>query len=500
MKSHFKSFALGLSLAFVLGSTVKSDAFALLGPVQPWMQASNGVIVAGDIGGPMCLSNEYRWNVPAVTYGFDKSFLDFFGTNGVAAVESAIQILNDLPPASHITLMNYPFKTQQVNYAAQGANLNDLKSETLSLLLEQMGLTKPTRYVFVLKQWDPILATTPSMDQWPEGTIPNYIVQRNFDPQTLGATNYVNHASYTGLISVQGDQQNILISAQNPLNDNPSVADFNLSIGGFYSGLTYDDVGGLAYLLSTNNINYENLLPGIYGVGTNSGSIVNGAWRPGVDKITFSPQPTDSEGTFLALTNTFTDHYLTNGVWQQQQVARVISQPDFVFSANDVGSSASDVIFFTRTGTTNWSDNAVANGNTNGAGPGVIQPHVQIVFNKLGRQFVSLADVSDEQVNEQSQFWGSFDDSTNVPVTYPITQTGVNPTTIIRMWLSFAGKTPRDFTWTATGAAGSQFSLQTSTDLASWVNLFTITNDGSVCTYLNENPTSTTRFYRLAPQ
>jgi hypothetical protein len=57
-------------------------AFSLLGPVQPWMQASNGVISPWDIGGPMQITNEYRWNVPVVTYGFDKSFLAFFGTNG----------------------------------------------------------------------------------------------------------------------------------------------------------------------------------------------------------------------------------------------------------------------------------------------------------------------------------------------------------------------------------------------------------------------------------
>ncbi len=50
----------------------------------------------------MCISNGYRWNVPVVTYGFDQSFLDYFGSNGVAAVQGAIAVLNDLPPASTI--------------------------------------------------------------------------------------------------------------------------------------------------------------------------------------------------------------------------------------------------------------------------------------------------------------------------------------------------------------------------------------------------------------
>ncbi|HTV76552.1 MAG TPA: hypothetical protein VMD57_06080, partial [Candidatus Baltobacteraceae bacterium] len=68
-----------MSAAFLIVSAVESDAFALLGPVQPWMQSTNGVIQPGDIGGPMCISNEYRWNVPVLTYGFDQSFLNFFG-------------------------------------------------------------------------------------------------------------------------------------------------------------------------------------------------------------------------------------------------------------------------------------------------------------------------------------------------------------------------------------------------------------------------------------
>ena len=135
MKFNLHKFVICFGVVFLIASTDESDAFALLGPVQPWMQTTNGVIQPGDIGGPMCISNEYRWNVPVVTYGFDQSFLDYFGTNGVAAVESAIQILNDLPPASQIVLTNYPFNSQSENFAAAAQSLYDLKSETLSLLL-----------------------------------------------------------------------------------------------------------------------------------------------------------------------------------------------------------------------------------------------------------------------------------------------------------------------------------------------------------------------------
>ena len=68
----------------------QATAFSLLGPPAPWMLSSNNVIEPGDIGGPMDIGSGYRWNVPVVTYGFDRSFLDYFGSNGVAAVRTAL--------------------------------------------------------------------------------------------------------------------------------------------------------------------------------------------------------------------------------------------------------------------------------------------------------------------------------------------------------------------------------------------------------------------------
>ena len=110
-----------------------------------------------------------------------------------------------------------------------------------------MGLAEPTRYVFVLKQWNP-----------------TNIVQRNFDPQTLAASPYVNGTFYSYNISSQANQHSVNPYAVDPFDETyTAVADFNLNAGGFYTGLTYDDVGGLAYLFSTNNVNYENLLPGV---------------------------------------------------------------------------------------------------------------------------------------------------------------------------------------------------------------------------------------------
>jgi hypothetical protein len=86
-------FAIFLSAALLTASTIESSAFALLGPIQPWMQMTNGVISSDDIGGPMYISNGYRWNVPVITYGFDQSFLDYFGSNGVGVPSARVRNL-----------------------------------------------------------------------------------------------------------------------------------------------------------------------------------------------------------------------------------------------------------------------------------------------------------------------------------------------------------------------------------------------------------------------
>lgn len=516
-----KVFAFLLVLTGLVQFSPSSSGFALLGPFEPWMNTTNGfgppdttfADPFGDIGGPMDIGAGYRWNVPVVTYGFDKSFLDYFGTNGMAAVEDAIQILNDLPPASTIVLTNYPTQTLQVNFQAQAEYLCDLKSMTLALLLEQMGLAQPTRFVYTLRQWNPILLDNLNSSTWlDDGIIPNLIVLRNFDPETFEPSTYVNDQLYSGYLYVapwpdQTLQYAIPISIPtDPLVNGLAVADWiwTPGIGAFFNGLTRDDVGGLRYLLSTNNVNYETLLPGVFGVGTNANSFVNGAWRPGVDKITFVQEALDPlTGEFFSpVTNQFTDIYITNGNIIAQQVARVISQPDFLFAAADVNPGMPILPLFTRTGTTNWINNAALNGNPTNGGPGVIQPQVKITFNKLGLGFVKYSSDSDETAESYPISWSTFDNSTNPPVFYPITQTGTNQLTI-RMWLvmgSVGNQFRRNFDWVLSGPAGVQFSFQTSTNLTDWVSLFAVTNNGSVCTYLNFNPSSIHRFYRVVPQ
>ncbi|MEI6077898.1 MAG: hypothetical protein WCS94_20120, partial [Verrucomicrobiota bacterium] len=425
-----------------------------------------------DIGGPMDIGSGYRWNVPVLTYGFDRSFLNYFGSNGITAVEDAIQILNALPPASNLILTNYPLSSQQFNAAASSLALQDLKSSTLSALLEQMGMAAPSRYVFVLRQWNPYFLTLPYENEWPSGTIPDYIVRRNFDPATQTASNSVNGSLYTGEVYTTGDSgvNYMFVYDADPFSDGRSIADINTftTMGAFYTGLTYDDVGGLNYLLSTNTVNYETLLSGIASIGTNS--FVNGARRPGVDKITFVAQPAGSlPGTFLPMTNQFTDTYITNGHSARQQLRRVTTQPDFLFSADHS---------FHRTGTTNWINNAFLNNNPTGEGPGIIQPPVVVAFTKVVGTFIDNG--NDENSVQSSGFsYGSFGDSSNVPINYPTAQTG-NVSMTVQVLLQHANKesdTFHNFEWTTNSQVGAVYAFQTSTNLSTWTTLFRATNN-----------------------
>ncbi len=103
------------------------------------MTETLGYRLPGDMGGPVSPLALYRWNLPTVTYGFDPSFLDYFGEEGVRAVEGAFAILNALPPMSEIDPNLYPANSKMVNFEAQALGYLDLKSYTLSLLLHQLG-------------------------------------------------------------------------------------------------------------------------------------------------------------------------------------------------------------------------------------------------------------------------------------------------------------------------------------------------------------------------
>ncbi|HUA38611.1 MAG TPA: hypothetical protein VMA35_09495 [Candidatus Sulfopaludibacter sp.] len=254
--------------------------------------------------GPKNYNEGYRPNTPALYYDFDPSFASYFGVNGEAAVDQAFAVLNGVlsgqtnaylylysptngvlmgstngvfnGPAINLTLANgldyystnlseFPLNTESINYEAQALGLYDIKSFIMSMILEQMGLADSLRYTWALIDRNTIAGCTapcPSCLEY-------LVIQRNFDivPSALNQIQYspyVNDVLYNyfidedcGLPSGVTTLADALERPADPLAYNPPVASGHgeglVPAGGFYTGLTRDDVGGLRFLLSTNN-------------------------------------------------------------------------------------------------------------------------------------------------------------------------------------------------------------------------------------------------------
>ncbi len=466
--------------SLLVAGLIEAQAFSLLGPFDTWQTADLGynfafLVPTPDVGGPMSLGEEYRWSSPVIAFAFDPSFLNYFGEKGVAAIEAAVKILNDLPSASDMSddLHEFPMDTRRFNYRASALGIRDLKSWALSALLESLGLAAPERYIFTIRSRVVL------------NNIPTYaIVKRNFDPVKLEPSNYVNGALYTyNIFHTYGPPTypDVWEAVEIPIDPLAptvtSVAAFVGLMGGttdtrgsgvlsnpgiFYTGLTRDDVGGLRYLLRKNNQNVENLptdatsptgggggasgpaalpwLPvgggtgaaggagqavgGIGGAGTTAtGNLVNAALRPGFDKYRLVRVHFDSLlGQFRSNIVTYADSYLTNGTIRQQLVQRTVTQPDILFTAADLGVDAQSgyPILYNRTMTfqNNSALNSLATQNTLG-GPGNIVAPVQISFSKIG-PFLTSSPEAREEIAFRGLAWGSFDASTNAPTLFPL--------------------------------------------------------------------------------
>lgn len=244
-------------------------AFAPAGPIgnggDAWQVPVIGYGLAGDLVAPKNIGEEYRRNTPVLYYTCDANFLEYFGSNGVAAVDGSFSILNALTNVSSYssTLSEFPLSAQGINYTASALGLTDLKSTTLSLMMEQMGLAEPDRYTWTLHERSlPANGTCPLDELY-------LVVQRNLDP-VPSPTGQIQYSSY-----VNGTLYSYSIyefcTGANPLAEavefpvDPYAQTYTaiaslgggLGAGGFYQGLTRDDVGGLRYLLRTNNINLE---------------------------------------------------------------------------------------------------------------------------------------------------------------------------------------------------------------------------------------------------
>lgn len=433
----------------VVGAVLTARGFSLLGPFDTWQTTDLGYNPYNtDIGGPMVLGEGYRWNVKTIYYGFRPEFARYYGSKGMAEINKAVAILNALPAFSKMSadLKEFPTDTSAVNYQAAALGIIDLKSITLALLLEEMGVASPERYVWTIRATQAV-----------EGVNYYLVLQRNYDPVTFAPSKFVNDTLYTYRISAFTDPTYVdalEIKVDPYARAYTSVASASawqnvlntpFQPGVFYSGLTRDDIGALRYLYRKNNYAVESLISSVdtNGValgggspwdpiaGTNGSALVSTALRPGVDKIIFKQAKYDSTfGFFIDITNTFKDTYILNNHRVSQNVSRVLVQPDIIFDAGDLGlnDDLPTPILSRRTETAGSfvNNSALVPGggpDTIHAGPGQIEPGIFITFstagpyllNALGENIVFL----DERTAYQGSILGSFDGTTNAPIIYP---------------------------------------------------------------------------------
>lgn len=242
--------------------------FALLGPNNEAYQIPNNgfnpLFFDTLLSGPKNLGEEYRRNTPVMYYSFDANFLDFFGSNGVYAVDQCMTILNGLTNVSSYSkeLNEFPLESQRFNFRAQELFIYDIKSSMLHYMMEQLGLAEPVRYTWILHD----RAKIPIPPACPDAMF-YAVVKRNFDPvpsppDQYWSSSYVNGILFSYIIyefcTGPPPLADALEFPVDPLaNTYTAVADNGLELGGFYTSLTRDDVGGLRYLLRTNNMNFE---------------------------------------------------------------------------------------------------------------------------------------------------------------------------------------------------------------------------------------------------
>ena len=218
------------------------------------------------------LGEEYRWNSPVITYTYDESFLNYFGSNGVVAIEKAMGILNAIPPASTIAtnyppasasennLWNYPVRPDRFHPRAYNDRILDIKSYALAELFGFMGLGNPEDSAFQLEF--------------------GAVTLRNWDPISYGPSKYVNGTLLSWVVLGATNAQPFPIDVTKPIITLAGTTDHRvprLAEGKYLVAPTRDDIGGYRYLYRKDNFNMEGLPPFTYQVMTNEPNLTNPA-------------------------------------------------------------------------------------------------------------------------------------------------------------------------------------------------------------------------------
>ena len=289
-----------------------SPAFVLMGPASAGETAAQTQFNLHDeMGTPKATDRGarrfWRWNQPYFVYSFDASFVGYFGTEGMDAVHQAINVVNDFfvnedySGMGELDLMKHGFagnyNTTWVNTTAANAQIIDIKSLTLGMMVNHLGIGNSHRHMF----------TGVSVSSANNATQNFQVALRNYDPTSLLPTDTINGVQYSYRLihnqanigpgtplpavvdfeefttdttgnswtSVAAIADAFYGNTQLFWTDTPSLFNFGVyydgmnSMGGQYSprhALTYDDAGGLKYLYSTNNYVFERLDSAVGGV------------------------------------------------------------------------------------------------------------------------------------------------------------------------------------------------------------------------------------------
>ncbi len=428
-------------LILLVSGTQRASAFSLLGDYEAWQQPVVSFRVVqftrAQLGGSRNLGEEYRLNTPVITYGFESSFLDYFGSNGVRAVDQAFAILNKLPNVSKASRELTEFLTDDAQRTVETAvalNLLDVKSETLGLMLEHMGLYGE-EHVFDLRSRG-VPGGSP-----PPCTFFYTVIVRNFDPVTYEPSHYVNGTLYSYQIlddcpaRERADAIETLVDPTDVYFN--AVATLGQNVGGYFLGITRDDFGGLRYLYRKNNYNSEALPPNTFPLAssspwtpvdffgtnffTNSISSSNSvALRGGVEKIRFKKVKFNSflGSSFKPFVQTYSMPFVNNSTLTKQSVRRLVSNPDILFAAADLADPDPTASPFTNPRSSR-SITFATNSLAVSAGPGIILPQKVITFNKIGPFFRNSTSFFVEDTGFKGYLWASFDGTTNDPIVYP---------------------------------------------------------------------------------
>jgi hypothetical protein len=432
-----------LCLFLLMVGLHRASAFTLYGILDDWQTPAVG-FTFGEAGGSKDLGEEFRINTPVITYGFDSTFLDYFGLEGVKAIDKAFAIMNKLPKVSKMSpdLSEFLLQDAQLpNATANALNLFDLKSVTLGFLLEHMGLAGE-EHVFDLQKRIPLTGTC----QFDYQTI-----IRNFDPLTFEYSKYVNGALYTYEIvdfcpgapfafAVEKTVDPTDISFNAVASFKGGLGGTGLRFGSYYINLTRDDAAGLRYIYRKNNYNNEVLATGAVP------RLFSGPWQPvdffqtnnfgsntfalrgGIEKVTFKKTRFNSlfGSTFTPFVQTYTVPVVTNSTVISQSVRRLLLQPDILFTAGNLNTLPPALVSLTpayAARSISFLTNGLPSyGIVSSIGPGTINPQTLITFHKASPQFYNTTPFFLDEATSFLGFefrWGSFDGSTNDPIVYP---------------------------------------------------------------------------------